>query len=133
MNFLKITFTMFTHVLQWIRDTLYMYSFKFAKSNLRPQEIWDSFAQSLIRPLSFFLTQSFIYNSISPVLNSPWCQKGKMGEIKTRAKISLYTVTQICTNVHTYLPIFLDCRDITIYVGRKVAHILTCLNKFCFR
>ena len=60
----------------------------------RPLQIWDLFAQSWIRPLSYFLTQSLICDSVSPVLNSPSSRKAKweMGKNKTGAKISLYTV-----------------------------------------
>ena len=59
-----------------------VYSFEFAQSYFRPMEIWDWFAKSWIRPLSNFLTYSFMYYSISPVLNSPSGQRAKRVKIK---------------------------------------------------
>ena len=56
-----------------------------------PLENWYCFAQSWIRPLSYFLTQSFIYDSISPVLNSPSSRRKKWPSIKS-GEISLCTV-----------------------------------------
>ena len=62
-------------------------SFDFAQSYFHPQEIWNWFTQSWIHPLCHFVTWSFIDNSISPVLNSPYRSEGKKGENKTWGKI----------------------------------------------
>ena len=48
----------------------YVYSFKFAPSYFSPTEIRDRFTRSRIRPLLNFVTESFVYNFVRPVLNS---------------------------------------------------------------
>ena len=66
---------------KWKQNTVY--SFEFAQSYFCPTEIWNWFAQSWIRIFPKSVSQSFIYKSMSTVLNSPSGQ---------RAKFSLYTV-----------------------------------------
>ena len=72
----------YKNVLLLDRRTDTVYSFEFAQSYFRPIKIWHWFAQSWIRPFSNFVTQSFTYYSISPVLNSPSGQRTKRAKIK---------------------------------------------------
>ena len=60
---------------------------------------WDWFDQSCIRPLYNFLTQSFINNSISPILNLPSWQRAK---IKRGRNFPLYSIHIACTNLVTW-------------------------------
>ena len=67
-------------------------------------EIWDWFTKSWIHPQSNFLTQSFLYNSIGPVLNSPSGQRAKRAKIKRGRNFPVYSMSstrrQSCKLAH---------------------------------